>query len=119
MKKIVLAFCLFSLISVNSGAFAYIQEGTTTDIRKLGKSAYSEETLKIIDRVKYQTTGDDQYYHLTYTKGSKYKNKYHFWYEKAKDYLDPLSDDGNFGFYEVDFTNKFYPFQKFEMPEDL
>jgi hypothetical protein len=76
----------------------------------LFRQNYSESTLKIVDRHLHRTRDDYTTYQLRYPdkKPSRWFHHPVKWYNQAKYYFDPMSDDTNFGRREITFDNKFY-----------
>lgn len=116
MKKILTSLCLLSACSC---AFAYVHEGTTSDVETLGRQNYSESTLKVIDTYHQQAMGEDRVYEARYAKDKDASaKKATQMYRKVKYYFDPLADDGTFGRREINFDNKFfYDAPKKDKPE--
>ncbi len=105
MKKTV---AILSILALSQCAFAYMKEGTTSDVDKMQGKGYSQATLKIIDgeRVRQQNAGTQyvRYYdNEFYTKDSPYR--------RIKLLFDPIQDDGLFGNHENSFTNTIFPDQ--------
>ncbi len=111
MKKLV---AILALVSVAQGAFAYIKEGTTSDIKSLQGSGYSQACLQIVDSeiARQQREGEQyvQYYNNEFYNQAG-KSGIGKWYYKTKLYFDPIQDDGLFGNHENAFTNTWFPDQ--------
>lgn len=110
MKKIAFTFCLLMMAQ---GAFAYIMEGTSTDIGAMQNRGYSQATLKIIDQQKAHkaTPGVEyvKYYENPYyKKPDTFTKKIGYWYDRIKVWVDPVQDDKIFGEREINFDNKFF-----------
>jgi len=106
MKKTVAILSILALSQV--AAFAYIKEGTTSDVSKLQNKGFSQTTLKMMDAERARQAREDtryvRYYeHEFYSKNGPY--------QKMKLFVDPLQDDGLFGEHENSFTNRVFPDQ--------
>ena len=97
MKKIMILFAATLLLTNLS--FAYIKEGTTSDIQTLQTQGFSEGALRVVDTVKlYNQSASKKYErHYKKTKPSAYTN--------VKRYIDPIQDDDNFAEHEINYTN--------------
>lgn len=102
MKKTV---AILSILALSQCAFAYIKEGTTSDIDKLQNRGFSQTTLKIMDAERARQARDGEHY-VKYYESDYYKKS--SLYQKIKVYLDPAQDDGLFGEHENSFSNRFF-----------
>lgn len=102
MKKTV---AILSILALSQCAFAYIKEGTTSDVDKLQNKGFSQTTLKIIDGERARQARDGEHY-VRYYEHDYYKKS--SLYQKIKVYLDPIQDDGLFGERENSFSNRFF-----------
>lgn len=108
MKKVVMVLCL---LAFSQGAFAYIKEGTSTNIEDLQGVGYSQEMLKAIDGQKSRNNPRTYERYYNDTQDSEYTTKAGKAYYKLKLYLDPAQNDHHFGEHEVNFTNGYFPDQ--------
>lgn len=109
MKKIILAL---GVTLIAQGAFAYIEEGKTADVARLQNAGYSQAALKVIDRTTSQTQGSgnlDNEHYVRYYQDYKPQNGLAAFYNKAKIYIDPTTEDDFFGKHEHDFSNAWFP----------
>lgn len=107
MKKIFLILVLLGFIAPS---YAFLVESTTSDVDVLKHSNYSESTLKIIDTIKTENTYGFNPYSPAYQPIYPVTAWDHtrMWYEKIKDWVDPMQDDGYFGHHEINFENRFF-----------
>jgi|GEM_PF-1485867 len=105
MKKTV---AILGILALSQCAFAYIREGTTSDVNRLQGKGYSQSTLKIIDSEKVRQQNEGMYYARYYDDEFYTKDNP---YRRIKLYFDPNQDDGLFGNHENSFTNTFFPDQ--------
>ncbi len=109
MKKVLTALVI---LLTASSCFAYIKEGTTSDIETLKETTYSEATLKAIDTIKANNTYGSNGYESYYDNQEKTKKQYvSNWYSKIKAWFDPAQDDGYFGNHEINYDNRFFLMQ--------
>lgn len=109
MKKIILAL---GVALVAQSAFAYIEEGKTADVARLQNAGYSQAALKVIDRTTSQTQGSgnlENEHYVRYYQDYKPKNGLAAFYNRAKIYIDPTTEDDFFGRHELDFSNAWFP----------
>lgn len=106
MKKTIFAL---SLLFITQSCFAYLEEGKTADVEMLQNSGYSQAVLKMIDRSTSQVQGESGSEHyVRYYKDYKPKNGVAAFYNKAKIYIDPVTEDDYFGRHECDFSNAWF-----------
>ncbi len=106
MKKTILAL---SLLFVAQSCFAYLEEGKTADVEMLQNTGYSQAVLKMVDRNTAQVQGAlGSEHYVKYYKDYKPKNGIAAFYNKAKIYFDPVTEDDYFGKHEADFSNAWF-----------
>lgn len=109
MKKIFML--MLSMLIISPSAFSAIIEGTTSDVKTLKNTTYSETMIKTIDLIKtHNTYGTDDYRpYYTYNTDPDNPSKHFFhWYKKVRNWMDPMQDDGYFGMREINFNNRFF-----------
>lgn len=102
MKKIAL---LLAMLAVTQASFAYLEEYTTSDNKTLQGTGYSQDTLKIIDAARVFNQGAEKDYVPFYGREYYSKNPIRKWYQVAKRYFDPASDERVFGVREIHYEN--------------
>ena len=102
MKKIALLICI---LMVSQASFAYFQEYTTSDVKSLQGQGYSQETIKIIETARIKSQGDVKDY-VPFYQTKFYSDKpIRKWYQVAKRFLDPGTDEHVFGVREITYEN--------------
>lgn len=102
MKKLLISLGLMMLTASCSFAYYYAESSSSVDVLKA--QGYSESTLIIADKMNKYNSGLYGKYKPVYYKKSA-DNKYMNAYEKLKNYVDPIQDDGNFFEHQINFTN--------------
>ena len=119
MKKFAL---LLTTLFVSQAAFAYIQEYTTSDIKTLQGTGYSQSTLKVVDTERTLKQGYNKDYVPYYDRRAYSSNPIVKWYQMAKRLVDPGTDDNFFGVHEIQMENtihELYPtYASWETPND-
>lgn len=105
MKKV--ALLLILLLTTQAG-HAYLEEYTTSDVKTLQGTGYSQETLKMIETGRMLKQGVEKDYVPFYDRRMYSGNPIRKWYQSAKRFLDPAADDQMFGIREITYENKFY-----------
>ena len=103
MKKILLSLGVIALAAGSS--FAYIIEGTTSDISTLDKQGFSRSTLEAVDWVSYRNGGADDKYVRRFVRKRNFFGRI---YQGIKVYTDPVQDDGRFGDHHIEFSNTWF-----------
>lgn len=106
MKKLAITLCLLGLVS--QGAFAYLEEGKSSDIGNLQERGYSQEALKLIDLMNYQNRDMGKDYQMYYERPNFSEHPQGKWYTVIKRYIDPVQDDNLFGRHEIHFSNTWF-----------
>ena len=101
MKKILLSLTVMAVIPCIS--MAYVYENETSNLEVLKVQGYSTPTLQMMDAVNYSDKGVNGTYQRKF-KNHRADDKIG-WYQRLKQYVDPIQDDGKFGEHDVTLSN--------------
>lgn len=107
MKKIAL---LLVVLLMAQASFAYIEEYTTSDIKTLQGTGYSQDTLKMVETARMLKQGVEKDYVPFYDRRMYSGNPVRKWYQTAKRFWDPAADDQMFGVREINFEEQVMEF---------
>ncbi len=106
MKK---AALLLALLFTAQASFAYIEEYTTSDIKTLNGTGYSQETMKVVETARILKQGYEKDYVPFYPTEIYSDNPIVKWYQVAKRYFDPAQDNQIMGVREIKYDNDWFP----------
>ena len=106
MRKIAL---LLALIVTTQMSFAYVEEYTTSDIKTLTGTGYSQSALKVIETSRITKQGAEKDYVPFYSTEIYSDNPIVKWYQVAKRYVDPAQNSNFFGTREINYENSWHP----------
>ena len=101
MKKVLVLLGIMTFAHMST--MAYMYEGETSSMETLGAQGFSRSTMEITDWANYRNGGPHTKYVRYYQpkKGNFLSRSY----QKIKEYVDPLQDNGNFGDNGIEFSN--------------
>ncbi len=105
MKKAILLIC--AMLTVPA-AYAYIQEFTSSDIKTLQGTGYSQEALEIVDTARMLRQATDKDYVPYYSRKIYSDNPKLKIYQIVKRYFDPAQDEHVFGVREIHYNNGWF-----------
>lgn len=102
MKKIALIICL---LLVSQASFAYFKEYESSDIKTLERQGYSQDMMRIVETSRVKGQGEERDYVPFYSTKYYSDNPIRKWYQVAKRFVDPGTDNHTFGVGEITFEN--------------